>query len=211
MKRLLIVLSLALLLLAQPLHAANDGSGRLSAGGQLVPDRVDIPLTHYRQTDPAWAAVELRPGATMGEIGCAVTSLAMLAEVYQIQLNPAELARELGRWAAPLEWEAFAAQRQLRLAREDNLLDIDPRVADRDYVRDTTVRILSEGQPVILGIQHEGHLTTHFVVAHGYVYENGDYRVRILDPSLNNDYQWLDEIDEAWAFIRLLVVTAPGA
>ncbi|MDI9470393.1 MAG: C39 family peptidase [Bacillota bacterium] len=180
---------------------------RLTLNGEPVPDRVHLDMPHYRQTDPAWASYELRPGRTIGDIGCALTSLSMLAHVYGIQQNPAEVAASLGSWAAPLEWEVFTTLHNLRIVREDNLLDIDARVADRDWVRDSAVRALAQGRPVIVGIQHREHLTTHFIVACGYRYENGAYIVETYDTSTNNDYPSLDAIDPAWEYIRFLEIS----
>ncbi len=203
---LLIFLALFLYLPGGPLPLRAE-MRRLSVNGVMVPDRVSLEMPHFRQTDPAWAGYELRPGRTIGDIGCALTSLAMLAHVYGIEQNPAELAADLGSWAAPLEWEVFTTRHDLRIVREDNLLDIDARVADRDWVRDSAVRALAEGHPVIVGIQHCEHLTTHFIVVHGYSYENGTYTVETYDPSTNNDYSSLDAIDPAWEYIRFLEIS----
>ncbi|MDI9497416.1 MAG: C39 family peptidase [Bacillota bacterium] len=206
---------LAVVLLILALTVLHPGSPallcaetpRLCVNGVTVPDSVSLEMPHFRQTDPAWAGCELRPGRTIGDIGCALTSLAMLGHVYGIEQNPAEVAADLGSWAAPLEWEVYTTLHNLRIVREDNLLDIDPHVADRDWVRDSAVRALAQGHPVIVGIQHREHLTTHFIVVHGYRFENGAYIVETYDTSTNNDYPNLDAIDPAWEYIRFLEIS----
>ncbi len=191
---------------AVPLYAAGDK--RLYLDGKAVPDEVRYDLTHYRQQDPAWGEEIMYPfNGSIALYGCAVTSLAMTAEHYGIYLNPSEMNRRLDQYAAPLEWEAFSAAEHLTIKRKDSILDARTQLLDRTYVKHETIRELAAGNPVILGIEHNGHHTTHFVVANAYRYENGEYVVEILDPSYNNDYQTIDDIDPAWEYMRLLVIS----
>lgn len=190
-------------------HAVGQEAGqRLYVNGQVVPDRVYYDLPHYRQQDPAWGAEIMYPfNGSIELYGCAVTSLAMNAAFFDIDLNPSQMNKELALFAAPLEWEAFTAARGLEIKRKDSILDADIQLQNREYVKHETIRELAAGNPVIIGIQHEVHLTTHFVVANGYTFENGEYRVNILDPSYNNDYQTIDDIGSDWFYTRILVIT----
>lgn len=192
-----------------PLIAAEASAGeRLYYNGQVIPDQVYYELPHYRQQDPAWGAEIMYPfNGSIELYGCAVTSLAMNAFFFGIDLNPSEMNIELDLYAAPLEWEAWTAARNLQIKRKDSILDAESQLQNRDYVKHETIRELAAGYPVILGIQHSVHHTTHFVVANGYSYENGEYTVNILDPSYNNDYQTIDDIGTDWFYTRILVVT----
>lgn len=189
--------------------AAEASAGeRLYYNGQVIPDQVYYELPHYRQQDPAWGAEIMYPfNGSIELYGCAVTSLAMNAFFFGIDLNPSEMNIELDLYAAPLEWEAWTAARNLQIKRKDSILDAESQLQNRDYVKHETIRELAAGYPVILGIQHSVHHTTHFVVANGYSYENGEYTVNILDPSYNNDYQTIDDIGTDWFYTRILVVT----
>lgn len=198
--------------LGRGLVFANDegggDSGRLYLGGKAVPDAVYYELPHYRQQDEAWADEIMYPfNGSIGLYGCAVTSLAMNVAQFDIDLNPSEMNIVLDLYAAPLEWEAYTAANDLTIKRKDSTLDAKTQLMDREYVKHETIRELAAGYPVILGIQHNVHHTTHFVVANGYTFEDGEYIVNILDPSYNNDYQAIDDIDPAWEYIRLLVIT----
>lgn len=194
---------------SKSVHAVGEEADRrLYIGSEPVKDEVYYDLPHYRQQDPTWGAEIMYPfNGSIELYGCAVTSLAMNAYFFGIDLNPSEMNKELDLYAAPLEWEAFTAARDLNIRRKDSTLDADSQLQNRDYVKHETIRELAAGYPVILGIQHSVHHTTHFVVANGYSYENGEYTVHILDPSHNNDYQTIDEIGTDWYYTRILVIT----
>lgn len=217
-KRSLALLSAALIsvytLLAwsQPINsplailAADDK--RLYYKGEVVADEVYYDMPHYRQQDPAWGEEIMYPfNGSIALYGCAVTALSMVVDFFEIDLNPSEMNKRLDLYAAPLEWEAYTAAEGLTIKRKDSTLDAQTQLLDRAYVKHETIRELSAGYPVILGIQHNVHHTTHFVVANGYSYVDGEYIVHILDPSYNNDYQTIDDIDAAWEYMRLLVIT----
>lgn len=188
-------------------EALAEEDRRLYVDGVAVEDEVYFDFTHYRQQDPLWGSEIMYPfNGSIELYGCAVTALAMSVEHFDIFLNPSEMNQALGLYAAPLEWEAFTAERGLKILRKDSTLDAREQLLNREYVKHETIRELAKGNPVILGIQHNEHHTTHFVVANGYHYENGEYTVDILDPSHNNDYQTIDDIDPAWEYMRILVI-----
>ncbi|NJP39831.1 hypothetical protein HCH52_02020 [Oscillospiraceae bacterium HV4-5-C5C] len=184
----------------------TEGEERLTtADGSVLPDEIELASTHYRQTDPAWAAMIMqKDGDDIGTYGCALTSLSMAASFYGIDLNPAELNTALGDYADPVEWAAFAAKYGLLIGRQDSSLDPGSRLTDRNYVRDQVIRELAGGNPVILGIRLKDSGTTHFVLCYGYRYVDGAYSVLVKDPSTNNDYQTLAQIPDTWEVYRLL-------
>lgn len=174
--------------------------------GAPVPDEAMIDLPHYRQADDRWGEIKMgNTDSTIAKEGCALTSLSMYAAVFGIDEDPEKMNQTLGKDACPLEWEAFAAAFGLEMVHKEDTIDRHNKLTSRAYVRDTTVRQLAKGRPVIIGIYHLPSHTTHFVVAHGYHYEDGRYVVHVLDPSTNNDYQTLDDISDEWEFCRLVV------
>ncbi len=206
---LLLTISSASRLLAIGTDRVDSGGRRLSANGSVVPDEVYYDLPHYRQQDPAWGDEIMYPFDGSIELyGCAVTSLAMTVWHFGEDFDPSQMNQELGLYAAPLEWEAYTAAHGLTIKRKESTLDARVQLLDRLYVKHEVIRELALGNPVILGIQHNEHNTTHFVVANGYSYIDGTYTVHILDPSTNNDYQTIDDIDPAWEYMRLLVIEA---
>ena len=187
-------------------RVAASPDDRIWHRGQPVPDEVELSVTHFRQADERWAEIPMGEARrSIGEYGCALTALAMVATYYDVPTDPADLNTMLGKDANPVEWEAFTASLGYRLEHKEDSIDVHNKLTSRRYVEDTVVRVLSEGKPAIIGIWNQNHHWTHFIVAYGYRYENGSYQILVHDPSLNNDYQTLSDIDPAWAYYRLVV------
>lgn len=65
------------------------------------------PVPHYRQGDPAWGALKI--GAcnnNIANVGCALTSLAMIFKFYGADRNPGTLNSCLGNDACFLNWQS---------------------------------------------------------------------------------------------------------
>ncbi|MGI6545789.1 MAG: C39 family peptidase [Fastidiosipilaceae bacterium] len=187
--------------------AAGTEDNRIWNNGVAVQDEVMLELLHFRQADARWASVGMGVSQkSIGEYGCALTSLAMYATNIGVDTDPERLNLMLGDDANPVEWEAFAAELGYRLTHKEDSIDLHNKLVSKEYVEDTVVRSLSEGKPAIIGIWNSESYWTHFIVAYGYRYEDGNYVIYVRDPSVNNDYQTLDEIDPVWAYYRLVVL-----
>ncbi len=187
--------------------AVEPEDNRIWNNGVAVQDEVLLEMLHFRQADERWASVGMGVSQkSIGEYGCALTSLAMYATNMGVDTDPERLNLMLGDDANPVEWEAFAAELGYRLIHKEDSIDLHNKLVSKEYVEDTVVRSLSEGKPAIIGIWNSESYWTHFVVAYGYRYEDGNYVIYVRDPSVNNDYQTLDDIDPVWAYYRLVVL-----
>lgn len=192
-----------------PVRATSKASadGRVWNDGKPVPDSVQVKMTHFRQKDEKWAEINMgNSQKSIGDYGCALTSLAMYATNLGVNTDPEKLNITLGKDASPVEWEAFSAELGYRLIHKEDSIDVHNKLTSREYVEDTIVRALSEGKPAIVGIWNSENYWTHFIVAYGYEYKGGSYTIYVLDPSFNNDYQTLADIDPVWEYYRLVVL-----
>ncbi|NLL64746.1 MAG: hypothetical protein GX239_02920, partial [Clostridiaceae bacterium] len=187
------------------INAERYDEGRVWLDGKPIPDEIILSLTHLRQRDERWNEISLGGSATIGDAGCALTSLAMYGSLTMPDMTPLLLLEEMGKEAYPVEWEAFAAQYDLRVVLKDDTIDEPIKLNSTDYVQDTIVRHLSLGRPVIIGIWNKEYYSTHFIIAYGYRYAADDYTIYVYDPSTNNDYQTLSDIPNHWGFCRLVV------
>ena len=143
-------------------------------GGWYFVSRVELPVPQFLQSDPAWGQDQSGSGQyTLGQVGCAITSSAMVLKFYGIDTDPGRLnvfLRDHGGFDEnnDLRWEgpAALAPGQVRRAYED---------LPSYYLIDSN---LYRGNPVIVRL-HLASGWTHFVVVMGK--QGFDYLVR--DPS----------------------------
>ncbi len=144
------------------------------SGGRYFFRRTELPVALYLQGDPAWGRDQLGLSVhTMGQVGCAVTSAAMIMKFYGVDVDPGRLnifLREHGGYDEnnDLRWEGppVMAPALVRHVYEDlpsyHLIDSN----------------LAHGNPVIVRL-HLASGWTHFVVIMGK--QGFDYLIR--DPS----------------------------
>ena len=146
------------------------------SGGCYFARRVELPVALYLQGDPAWGQDQLGQSVhTIGQVGCAMTSAAMVMKFYGIDTDPGRLnvfLRENGGYDEDndLRWEGptALAPDQVRHKYED---------LPSYYLMDSN---LLHGNPVIVRLRLSNGIT-HFVVVMGK--EGFDYLIR--DPSMN--------------------------
>ena len=144
------------------------------AGGVYYPGRLELKVPLFLQGDPAWGHDQLALSVhTMGQVGCAVTSAAMVMKFYGVDTNPGKLndfLRENGGYDEnnDLQWEGPTAMAPalFRKAYED---------LPSYFLIDSN---LYRGNPVIVRL-HLRSGWTHFVVIMGK--QGFDYLIR--DPS----------------------------
>jgi peptidoglycan hydrolase CwlO-like protein len=136
-------------------------SGGSNGGSDLV---VSSPTSWYfSQRDPTWSSATIgNSDSTIGQYGCAVTSLAMVLRYYGSSVTPLSLAsnsdyfyNDLIRWPS---YDGHSLQRS-----NSSWSDVD--------------NSLNQGHPVITKLNYSGG--THFVVIESKM-SNGKYA--ILDP-----------------------------
>ena len=144
------------------------------SGGWYFFSRVELPVPLFLQGDPAWGQDQSGSGQyTLGQVGCAITSSAMVMKFYGIDTDPGRLNVFLRdhdgfdenndlRWEGP----AALAPDRVRHAYED---------LPSYYLIDSN---LYRGNPVIVRL-HLASGWTHFVVVMGK--QGFDYLIR--DPS----------------------------
>lgn len=146
------------------------------SGGCYFFGRTELPVALFLQGDPAWGHDQLGLSVhTMGQVGCAVTSAAMILKFYGVDVDPGRLnvfLREHGGYDEnnDLIWEGppVLAPDRVRHAYED---------LPSYYLIDSN---LARGNPVIVRL-HLASGWTHFVVVMGK--QGFDYLIR--DPSAN--------------------------
>ncbi len=145
------------------------------SGGWYFFNRTELPVALYLQSDPAWGQDQLGLSVhTMGQVGCAVTSVAMVMKFYGVDVDPGRLnifLRDHGGYDEnnDLRWEGppVLAPEQVRHVYED---------LPSYYLIDSN---LAHGNPVIIRL-HLASGSTHFVVIMGK--QGFDYLIR--DPSM---------------------------
>lgn len=145
------------------------------SGGWYFFGRSELPVPLYLQSDPAWGQDQLGLSVhTMGQVGCAVTSVAMVMKFYGVDVDPGRLnvfLREHGGYNEEndLRWEGppVLAPDQVRHVYED---------LPSYYLIDSN---LARGNPVIIRLHLESG-STHFVVIMG----KQGFNYLIRDPSM---------------------------
>lgn len=144
------------------------------SGGCYFVRRVELPVDLFLQGDPKWGHDPLGNSVhNLGQVGCAMTSAAMVMRFYGIDTDPGRLnvyLRENGGYDEDndLIWEGptTLAPQLVRKAYED---------LPSYYLMDSN---LLHGNPVIVRLRFPSGVT-HFVVVMGK--EGFDYLIR--DPS----------------------------
>jgi LysM repeat protein len=77
----------------------NQISGKVSSV-----KHVSTPTSYYyNQSDPQWANVNIGySGYTIGEVGCLITDVAMVAKYYGYNINPVTIAKNPANFVGPL-------------------------------------------------------------------------------------------------------------
>ncbi len=144
------------------------------SGGMYYFTRTELPVPLYLQGDPAWGHDHLALSAhTMGQVGCAVSSVAMIMKYYGLDTDPGRLnnfLRDHGGYDEnnDLLWEGppLLSPDKVRHVYED---------LPSYYLIDSNLR---RGNPVIVRLRFANGIT-HFVVVMGK--QGFDYLIR--DPS----------------------------
>lgn len=149
------------------------------SGGLFIPGRIEVPGPHFLQFDPRWAGEKLGPTEdSMGSVGCAVTSAAMVLAGYGAEIDPGRLNAFLtsapGGYT-PQGWLYWEKAAEIAPGLTPDLL---PHYEDRPsyFLIDSN---LLRGNPVIIRLRYASGIT-HFMVVCGK--EGFDYLVR--DPGL---------------------------
>ncbi len=144
------------------------------SGGMYFFTRTELPVPLFLQGDPVWGHDRLALSVhTMGQVGCAVSSAAMIMKYYGLDTDPGRLnnfLRDHGGYDEnnDLLWEGppMLASDKVRKAYED---------LPSYYLMDSNLR---NGNPVIVRLRFSSGIT-HFVVVMGK--QGFDYLIR--DPS----------------------------
>lgn len=144
------------------------------SGGMYFFTRTELPVPLFLQGDPAWGYDHLALSShTMGQVGCAVSSAAMIMKYYGLDTDPGRLnnfLRDHGGYDAnnDLLWEGppMLAPDKVRHVYED---------LPSYFLMDSN---LERGNPVIVRLRFPSGIT-HFVVVMGK--QGFDYLIR--DPS----------------------------
>ena len=171
-----------------------------SSGGRYFVHRVEIPVPAFCQGDPRWSLQLLGPTIyTLGQQGCAVTSVAMVMASYGLDTDPARLNQFLNTHAGytPNGWVYWEKAAELAPTYVEKAYEDPPSYALID-------NNLLAGNPVIIRLTLRNG-TTHFVVIVGK--DGWDYLTR--DPARPADWgvYRLKELTpriEALRFYRLL-------
>lgn len=148
-----------------------------SSGGLFFPARVVLPVPHFLQNDPSWGGEPLGPTRdTLGEVGCAVASAAMVLASYGLDTDPGRLnafLTQLPGGYTPQGWIYWEKAVEIEPGRAAELL---PHYEDAPshFLIDWN---LLRGNPVIVRLRYPNGVT-HFLVVCGK--QGFDYLV--LDP-----------------------------
>ena len=152
-----------------PIVVANPPTPSPAANGPVGGTRCSLPA--LSQNDPRWKDHKMEPtGESVGSVGCAVTSTAMVLDYFSANLTPDALSDCLGNAAVPIYWSLAVACTQGRVN--------DAIATDFDWAK--LDAILAAGRPAIVGMLG-GPVGMHFVVVTSGGGDIGD-EYRIVDP-----------------------------
>ena len=144
------------------------------SGGEYFFHRLVLNVPQFLQSDPRWKNDPLGPSSdTLGQAGCAITSLAMLFQFYGVKTDPQQLNWYLtaNDGYTPEGWVYW-----------DRATWLAPLTVNFRYENLPSYRLidtnLAAGNPVIVRIRFPNGIT-HFVVICGK--DGFDYLIR--DPS----------------------------
>ena len=174
---LVVALAAALLLLGVLMPATRYVLKRIIApsGGRYFFHRVELAVPQLFQGDDKWSGDYLAAtNGTIGEEGCAITSIAMIFRFYGIDTDPQRLNWFLDGNAGytPEGWVYWEKAALIAPGRVKHIYEDLPSY----YLIDSN---LARGNPVIVKLKLRSGIT-HFVVIAGK--EGWDYLIR--DPSM---------------------------
>lgn len=146
------------------------------SGGRYFFHRVELPVPQLFQSDEKWSGDYLAAtDGTIGEDGCAITSIAMIFQFYGIDTDPQRLNWFLDSNGGytPEGWVYWEKAALLAPDRVKHIYENLPSY----YLIDSN---LERGNPVIVKLRLRSGVT-HFVVIAGK--DGWDYLIR--DPSIN--------------------------
>ncbi len=171
-----------------------------TAGNAPTVGGIRCSLPVLSQNDPRWKDHRMMPtGESVGQVGCAVTSAAMVLDYYTANLTPDALSDCLGVKAVPIFWSRAAACTggQVRGA------------VDSNFTWAGLDAILAAGRPAIVGMLG-GLLGSHFVVVTSGGGDVAD-RYRIVDPWDGRTNATLGSYTRSnWTLHELVDFTATG-
>jgi hypothetical protein len=131
-------------------------------GGLPFVKRVELPVPQFRQNDPKWGKNMLGPtDETIGGVGCAISSAAMVLSFYGVDTDPQRLNQYLTANEGYTEqgWVYWEKAAELAPAKVKHVYEDLPsyRLIDTN---------LLNGNPVIVRLRYENGVT-HFVVIAG--------------------------------------------
>jgi len=146
-------------------YSVDLGTGEISSvrvqkeGGELseVGMLASLPcgVTQFAQNDPLWSSTIMQTcNSSIGSLGCALTSAAMVFRYYGVDTNPPLLNTCLGNSACPIIWATAAANCSASKVKLVAYSEFDWAAMEAD---------LNLGRPVIVGMSSGSN--THFVVA----------------------------------------------
>lgn len=150
--------------LGQSVLSQRTGSGQIMA----LPN-----FPFYKQNDSQWSDVVMKSAnLTIGRSGCCLTSFAMVQKYYGGSDNPEQVNATMGDAACPFQYYRAA---------ELYGYTISTLVMNTTSYSDTVnyvVGALTEGHPVMIGMNTADGSRPHFVVAYGHAYD----KIFIKDP-----------------------------
>jgi hypothetical protein len=154
--------------------------------------------TKYFQNGQSWSSDNMETSdLTIGSAGCALTSFAMLASLYNSNDDPGDVNQTMGNYACPFYWttaENYYNLPDLHYSAY-SLSDSGAKLA--------IAGILEEEGVCIVGLEYT--TGTHFVLARGYYQTSTTIGIRIYDPNSNKDYTYLqDYFDDGYSVYRLV-------
>ena len=150
--------------LASPARV-NDTTTTGVGGGT----RCSLPV--LSQNDPRWKDHKMQPtGESVGQVGCAVTSAAMVLDYFSANLSPDQLSDCLGTSAVPIYWSQAVACTGGRVSG----------AVATEFSWQALDSVLAAGRPAIVGMLG-GPVGMHFVVVTSGGGDVAD-RYHIVDP-----------------------------
>ena len=113
-------------------------------GGESFPNRMVIEVVPYLQTDDRWKNEKIGgSGERLGDVGCAVCSLAMALDRFGVHYTPSELndrlkANDGYTWRGWLKWQAISTVADGKIVveavRKPSHVDIDMALKNKNPV-----------------------------------------------------------------------------
>ncbi len=169
----------------------------LSITEKRMLDEMDVlpcEVIPFSQHDASWKdEIMQRCALTIGEAGCALTSVAMSLRYYGVETNPHKLNQCLGSYACPISWGKAASDCGENKANYSG---------SQPFSWSAIETSLSSKHPIVVGLEHSSgpggdEPLTHFVLAvsgHGTTAEE----YRIVDPADGRIKQLSIYTDEGW-------------